>query len=203
MRASTTSKFVFIANPKCASTSFRKALDPRSNVKTTPRKKTVETPFHLPMSNHSSAAELKAAFLERGWDWQEYFVFTTIRNPWSKVVSLYNYGLKQPKSVWHPIANASSSMLEFVSTKEFAKRARTIDQMTLDGSGASLVDMIIKVEDIGASLPELRKRLGFDIEVGHLNASTQESYRELFDEETAEKVRQFFKADIEMGGYEF
>lgn len=80
-------KFIYFAYPKTASTSVREVLDPFSDIIAGNYKdRTPENPFY----NHITAAETKQIFEERGWDYNSYFKFVVIRNPWSRLVSLYN-----------------------------------------------------------------------------------------------------------------
>jgi hypothetical protein len=197
MRASTRLKFVFISNPKCASTSLRKALDAHSNIRANPRSP------RRPLSHHASARVVKAMFTEQGRDWSEYFSFTTIRNPWARVASLYHYARKQPRSVAHEAAIQARNIAEFLVSDGFADTARTLDYMAHDKDGALLVDRVYKVETLAESLPEIEARLGFELEVPHLNASSNRDYRAIFDDESVEKVRQLFRSDIEAGQYQF
>lgn len=203
MRASTKHKFVYLANPKCASTSFRKALQPFSDIKSRPRGGEDSAPNHPAISNHSTAKQVRDLFLERGWGWDDYFVFTTIRNPWSKVWSTFNYGKATPHSVWHEPATRSGSLLGFINSPEFAKHSRTIDAMTKDGAGNSLVHMIIKVEAIPDYIDALNVQLGFDLDVGHLNRGESSTYVDNFDEESKKRVAEIFESDIEVGKYKF
>ena len=88
MRASTVHNFVYISNPKCASTSFRKALGPFSNIKSSPQR----SPEGI--RHHATASDIKLVFDEQGLSWESFFSFTTIRDPWAKSYSLYTYGKK-------------------------------------------------------------------------------------------------------------
>jgi hypothetical protein len=197
MRASTRLKFVFICNPKCASTSIRNALDPHSNLRANPRSP------RRPLSNHASAREVKAMFEEQGREWSEYFSFTTMRNPWAKVVSLYHYALKQPRSVAHDSAVRAGNIADFMASEGFAEAVRPLDYMTRDHDGTVLVERIYKVETLAESLQEIQKRLGFELSFPHLNASSNHDYRQFFDDSSVEKVRELFRSDIEAGQYQF
>ena len=92
MRISHQHKFVFLANPQSGSTSIRKLLDPYSEIKSS-----TQFPYH----HHVNAPSLRKHFQEMDWEWEDYLKFTTIRNPWDKMVGRYFYGLKNPKSIWH------------------------------------------------------------------------------------------------------
>ncbi|WP_367268204.1 sulfotransferase family 2 domain-containing protein [uncultured Thiohalocapsa sp.] len=80
MRISHQHRFVFLSNPQSGSTSIRIALDPYSDIKSS-----TEFPYH----HHTNARRLKEHFLKQGWDWNSYFKFTTVRNPWDRMVARY------------------------------------------------------------------------------------------------------------------
>ncbi len=86
MRLSKKHQFIFFANPKTGSDSIRALLDPFSDVKSvTYREITDENPFY----SHIRPVEVKAILDRWGWNYDEYFRFTFVRNPWGKLVSLY------------------------------------------------------------------------------------------------------------------
>jgi len=211
LRASTQYKFVYLANPKCASTSLRKALQPYSDIRSKPfagdhsRPRGGPDPAERPdvIYNHSTAAQVRHVFQQKGLDWSEFFVFTTLRNPWARVWSTYNYGLATPKSVWHEPARTAASFLDFIRSDVLRRHSRTIDVMTQDESGTCLVDMIIKVEELDSRMAELSRRLGFELSVKHLNRVDTDDYASGYDGESRRAVADLFEADIEIGKYQF
>ena len=90
MRLSHKFKLLFLSNPKCGSSSIRKLFDnciqpiDPSYIKSARRGKTM---FY----NHINASDLKKLFKENNWLWEDYLKITTIRNPFSKMVSLYYF----------------------------------------------------------------------------------------------------------------
>ena len=83
MRISHKHKFIFLSKPKCASESIREKLNQFSDIMSTD-----SYPYH----HHTTAYELRMHFNSKGWNWDDYFSFTTVRNPWDMIVSLYHYG---------------------------------------------------------------------------------------------------------------
>lgn len=88
MRISHKHKFIFIAIPKCGSTSIRRVLEPFSELK-----QMVADPFAWNCW-HARPPQVKKHFDEQGWEWDKYFKFTFTRNPWSRGVSMYHYRCK-------------------------------------------------------------------------------------------------------------
>ena len=86
MRISHEHRFVFFASPKTGSRSVRKLLDAYAEIHGRPAHEvTADFPFY----NHMRPVELRDVFSERGWDFDAYFKFVMVRNPWSRLVSLY------------------------------------------------------------------------------------------------------------------
>jgi hypothetical protein len=211
LRASTQYKFVYLANPKCASTSFRKALDPYADIRSIPFVRDRQNPKGGPdpadrpdqIYNHSTAAQVKHVFGLRGLDWADYFTFTTIRNPWARVWSTYKFGLETPQSVWHKPAKTARSFLDFILSDTLRQHSRTIDVMTQDDAGVCLVDTVIKVEELNTALPALGERLGMKLAVPHLNRTTPSDYTGAYDDASRDAVAKLFGPDIEAGNYRF
>ncbi len=223
MRISHKYKFVFISKPRCASTSIRNMLDPYSDIFSTS-----EAPYH----HHSTALALKLHFDRMGWRWQDYFIFTTVRNPWDMIVSYYTRFQPDVNGIYNfekerdGIAYQTKQIMPF---KKWITRAKThhrliylngefkkniwvngFSKITLantinDIDGKSLVDEVLKVEDLDSTLPDTLKRLGFEpppVNI-HVNSSERTGYREYFDEVTRAIIEKEFASDIEFGKYNF
>lgn len=76
-------KIIFLSNTKCASSALRQRFWHLRG----------EPPLHIEKDRvHSSYDEVKANLsIEYGLDIKNFYVFSTIRNPWERIVSLYNY----------------------------------------------------------------------------------------------------------------
>lgn len=236
MRLSHDHRFVFLSNPKCASTTVRSLLDPYANVFSTKsygravakqlltrrnfmsrssRKRTIASAWKYllsgpgacnPFQNHVNALTLKQHFDAMGWEWKDYYSFTLIRNPWDRLVSCYEYGRKNERSVWHEYARGDT-FRNFVYRKEVVSLAArySYDQFVLDEAGSCLLNQVIRVEDVSEELPRLLQRLGLDGPqvIPKINATERSDYRPYYDEETADRVRAIFRSDIEVGRYSF
>ncbi len=223
MNISNKYKFIFIANPGCGSTSLRNIVKPYSDYKGTKRKesnniiklklKNIKTfcnplnnnPILLPLANHARAYEIENFFKQKGWDWSNYISFTTVRNPWAKMVSRYFYAINEPSSVLHKQAKMLGSPKKYIKDSSVLSRMVTIEEMTFNKEGFCIVDEIIRLEDIDKKLPPLLSKLGIEVyNTPHLNRSQKvNKYRKYFDSEAIELVRKRFESDIEIGKYEF
>ena len=77
-------KWIYLATPKCASSSLNKMLEKQKH-----------TNHNIDNSvgtiNHMSYVECKQMLADEGVDIDDYFVFSFVRNPWSKIVSFYKW----------------------------------------------------------------------------------------------------------------
>jgi len=223
MRISHRYKFIFISKPRCASTFIRSLLDPYSDIQSS-----ANAPYH----HHATALELKVHFDSMGWKWEDYFVFTTVRNPWEMMVSYYSFfrpdcngiynfenernglvyqpgnpstfedWIKTGKS-YHRLLYRDGSFIQNVWVDGFSKL--TLANTINDIHGRSLVNRILKVEEIDTMLPLILSELGIPYMTGnhHLNHSEHMAYREYYDSLTRKIIGEQFISDIESGNYRF
>ena len=79
-------KFITIDIPKTGTRSFRESLVPLG----------VIDEFGAPnlkaeFYQHDGAIRAKKQFVKNGWNWNEYFKFTIVRNPWQRYFSFFKY----------------------------------------------------------------------------------------------------------------
>lgn len=78
-------RFIFFSNPKTGSESVRELLAPYADVEGIPM---WEASDEHPYYSHIRPVEVREIFRERGHAFGDYFRFTFVRNPWSRLVSL-------------------------------------------------------------------------------------------------------------------
>jgi sulfotransferase famil protein len=203
VRASTQYKFCFISNPQCASSSIRFMLNGLSDIGSGKK----FGPAGLGMKNHMSLPDSKNLLRELGENADDYFFFSSIRNPWDKMVSRFHYGLRNAGSVWHERAIKSGSFGAFIRDTSIQDAALNTEYRALFcENGSYALNDIIKVEnfdtDIGRiwnalSLPKVRMR--------HTNKNSDRTanYRKYYDDESIEIVRRIFDKEIERFEYAF
>ena len=223
MRISHKYKFIFLSKPRCASTTIRSILDPYSDVLSSS-----VPPFH----HHSTALELKVYFDKVEWKWEDYFVFTTIRNPWEMIVSyytyfkpdingLYNFEKERDGLYYQPdkpatfnewvISATTYHRLLFINggyirnswVEGFSKL--TLSNTINDINGISLVNRILKVEELRGSLNETLKYLGIPSKnlKNYLNTSNHTNYQNYYTSITKKVIEKQFASDIDCGKYKF
>ena len=205
MRISHKYKFVFIAIPKTGSTTIRKVLDQYSDVISVGDR-------NSPYIHHTSAYKLKKHFEEVGWNWDEYFKFAFVRNPWDRLVSSFNY----QKKVVHEKEKYGIDNPNYEDYKRFTKDNNFSSWMNpplkmgpnfkalVDESNNFLMDFIGKFENLQEDFNTICDKIEIPQQkLPHKNKTNHKHYTEYYDEETRQLVAKKFAKDIEYFGYEF
>ncbi|NEO65494.1 MAG: sulfotransferase family protein [Moorea sp. SIO4G2] len=223
MRISHKHKFVFLSKPKCASTSIRKALDPYTDISSTDKKRH----YH----HHVPASLLKQHFERMGWNWNSYFKFISIRNPWDMLVSLYFYAKPDHRGIyWWETARAIRVSEDIVEKypynpntrmpfKEWIKTGKswdlkqqiyledlstyTLPYYVFDDQNNFLVDYVIRVEHLEEDLDFVSSKLGIQLDSLKINTSKHDHYSQYYDSESQAIVSELFEYDINYGKYSF
>jgi len=160
------------------------------------------------------------AFASRGMeyldDWDEYFKFAFVRNPWDRLVSWYTMITtfdKAGNELWQYVHDNSSTFEDFihnctgeVEIKEGVSYSFVHTQLdyVTDEHGNLLVDFIGRLENLDEDLRKVFRRIGLELEtVPHINRSDHRHYTTFYTPETEMIVRERFQRDIEYFGYEF
>ena len=215
MRISHTHKFIFFANPKTGSKSVRDMLDPYSDIRDIDyRDITDENPFY----SHIRPIEMKEIFEKKGWDYDSYYSFTFIRNPWKRMVSLYQMinsykVLKVSFSRWlksTAVDGKGGGGKDFQRWRKYG--TYSIQNFAGDGDKL-LVNQVIRLEDINEEVPKLIKKLNLPIEEDFkiIKSNTRDQrdskpvkhYTEYYNQELIDLVAERYKYDIEEFNYSF
>ncbi len=202
-----------MSNPRSGSETVRKLLDSKSDVCIDEH---IEyegflsicsaNVKHTFLSPHSPATVVRDFFKFKGWDWNSYYKFTTIRNPWDKVVSVYHYGKpdKHNRYFWEENYDPESGLAEFKSwLLDMGRYFYPITYFAFDSEDC-LVNKIIKMEEMATVLPAVLINFGIEIRrVPKTNVTKRGKYRKYYDSETAQLVADKYKKDIEIGAYTF
>lgn len=199
MRISRRYGLIFLSNPKCASTTVEWYIDAYTH-------REAEIPQGYP--KHTTAPILDRYMCERGLCYDDFLIFTTIRNPWDRLVSLWEYARTRPESLWFDAAVSSSTLSDFLQTdiiKGHFVRSFGLEGFTHTSDGRRIVDDVFCVEEYATGLPLMFRRIGIDfVEKGwRVNPSRREKYQAYYDDADRDLVSELFSADIEFGGYRF
>jgi hypothetical protein len=156
--------------------------------------------------NHRTAQEMKAFLGNTTWD--NIFTFTMVRNPWDRILSMYNFRRKRGNIPME--LSFREYVLEFSkyqSSALFKYRAHyygVSDYIMEDGK--VIVDFIARFEKRNEDLAFIAQRLGLK-ELGKISVQKAtlpgSHYSQFYDEETKEIIKQVYEREIEIFGYEF
>ena len=204
-------KFIFIGINKTATTSIRKILRKYGG-------KGKHTHFlngtcgeHKPHKKNKSKCPYDNQHIvnPNTLNLDDFFKFVIVRNPWDRLVSLYNWGtqikggkhwnfsfkkfimslhteenpLKEYKNIYLP----SKPMLEWVTNE----------------NGEVLVDFVGKFETLEKDWEYISKQLQIKDKLPHLYKTKRSHYRDYYDEEMVERINEIYKKDIEHFNYKF
>jgi len=214
MRLSHQHKFVYISIHKTASQSVRELLDPHSDIKSCAPRKTI-------CYHHIPAKKMKDFFDEKQWNWNNYFKFTTVRNPWDRKLSTFSYLKRKAEQFKIKIPDGDGDWFtqkvrridaECANFKEYLKkycepskkRNRQVDWV-LDRQGNNMLDYIAKVENLEHDMKYAFKQMGLpEPNIVHRNKSEHRPYTETYDEQwMIDAVAERYKDDIKHFDYEF
>jgi hypothetical protein len=135
---------------------------------------------------------------------ETYFKFGFVRNPWDRVVSLYER--TEPLQM-----KDKMTFEEFVDWIEFSSSTcihssphRYQLDWFVDGSGTLLTDFIGRFETLESDWTKVAQRLGLTEALPHKRANPRSRpYTDYYTARTREVIASKFKVDIDYFGYEF
>jgi len=161
--------------------------------------------------------EARQCFEDFGWDFNGYTRFVFVRNPWARLVSLYEM-IKKDTRRWSRCPGFEQWLSQVKpygpggggkDWKRWQKYGTySLDHFAGDADGCLLVDKVIRLEDIDEELLPFLKALKLpDVDeklVPHTNKSRGGNhYVEYYTDETVQRVRDMYEYDISQFGYEF
>ncbi len=227
MRISHRHRFIYFSIPKTGSESVRALLDPYSDVAGVPL---WETDADHPYYTHMRPVEVRRMFERRGRDFDAYFKFATIRNPWTRLLSLYRMAhggrnRRLPLAIrdllWlHPSPRAFRRWLGRThpdgpggggppDQRWLRYGTYSLPAFVCDEDGEELVDRVLPLERIDDLLPPLLAEIGIEggdrLRVPKRNVARRPpstSTRRYYDTRTTELVRARYQHSIRRFGYE-
>ena len=194
-------KCIFIHIPKSAGVSICRTL------------------FNNLAGGHQDIKLYQIVFSKKEFD--SYFKFTFVRNPWDRLFSAYNFlkkgGMNDSDRVW-----ASENLSEYVSFDDFVKKWLTIantnkhmhfapqyKMLCLPSSDNIDVDFLGFYENIQDDFIYIKNQLSLsaDLELKYENKTEsndrQFDYRNFYTDEARDIVSQVYKKDIDLLGYNY
>lgn len=210
-------KCIFIHIPKCAGVSIEYALTNRL-YNEVDREREI-------LKQHATAAQVKKYYCSDD-DWNNYFKFAIIRNPFDRLLSAFNYllviGLIHDGYKEKYISNwQNRKTINYILFKSFILKGKSsiyekimnrykygynhIKPITeyLFNDGKLMVDFIGRFENLQNDWDVICERIGTKINLPRMNVFTHKNYKECYDEEMIEIVKNRYKNDLELFGYDF
>ena len=135
-------------------------------------------------------------------NFEAYFSFAVVRNPWDWQASLYTFILKEINHYQHRLVKGFRDFDEYIEWRCSHEVMYQKDFM-FDQKGVQLVDFVARFENLEADFQHICTRLGISATLPRLNVSKTRPYQEFYSEKSAALVRETFAPDIELFGYEF
>ena len=217
--------FVFFEVPKVAVTSLKTALAPLLGIDTTgadvPREGGRGSRFvihdRFARSGHRIDKEEFLASLDK---YRGYFKFGFVRNPFDRLVSLYSdkiVGAGRGLGERAGTGIASRTFYKGMPFAEFVRGVHSIpdevanlhfrsQHVSLCGpDGEVLADFVGRFENLAADFSRVAREIGApDLALPHiLRSEDRRAYRDYYDENLKNLVRERYSEDLELFGYSF
>jgi hypothetical protein len=164
---------------------------------------------------HLRATHYQLIFNQR--EFEEYYKFTFVRNPWDRLVSAFLFlkkgGANKIDRQWaeenlsqytdfHTFVTNWVNRKNVNTWKHFVPQYKFLCQ---PGKQVPVVDFIGHFECINEDFATIQKRLGCSTSLKHLNKTegVKKEYREYYTEATKQIVADVYKEDIDIFGYDF
>ena len=205
-------KFIYTRVPKTGSTSLAKLLN--RNVPDVFRplwlKINPSLSIYTKTNEHASLAHLKSCMSER--DYNEYFKFGIVRNPWDKLVSMYHKHVKGGKrgsgendsfedwitNTWNRVSKKAEKQKKNRKKKycpsKFGPQYDLVEGCDFIGRFENLQQDVYTICD-KINLPRL--------ELPRKNTSIHQHYTKYYNNKTREMVAELYAKDIEYFNYKF
>ncbi len=199
-------KFIFIHIYKTAGTSISRALMPYCSnplqifAHRVLKRFQIRTLNPIPYPKHIRAQKLRQEMGQNQFN--SYFSFSVVRNPWDWNVSLYKYMLDDQNHFQHERVKNFKNFDEYIRERCKGSHSPQKD-FTHSKNGEKLVDFIARFENLDEDFNEICSIIGVKASLPHVNRSKRAHYREFYSDDTRELVRESFKSDIELFEYEF
>lgn len=189
LRVGANGSFIFIHITKTAGTSIGNAIG-------------------LSVKHHLTAREVIGKLGQQKWD--AAYKFSFVRNPWDKLVSLYEYRRRKnktniasreiPFTKWVNLTlGPNRDPYYFNNIKSFQPQVEWLK----DEKGIITIDFIGKFENIRSDFEQIKQAIGTREELPHLNATVRSNYRDYYTDETRQIVADWYQEDIGTFCYTF
>jgi len=204
-------KAAFIHTPKCAGTTVRELI----------KKDYKESIAYIPDNRSRHWARANNLTLQKDWYFHTTsmpdfpFLFTFVRNPFSRLVSFWFYA-KARNRRWLPWELSFYEFIKLVTKQTFDQkrddffawshvRPYTHEDSVIFSNGSPAIDYIGKVENYQIDLGVIFTNLDLPVppEEERVRTTDHLHYSRYYNKESIEIVSEFYSDDLEYFGYEF
>lgn len=147
-------------------------------------------------------------------NWDNCYTFAFVRNPFSKIVSSYNYFTIK----YFTIKNYPSMKDKPISFDEWVRKTYGPEkdpfyytvkwfqpqiEWLKDKNNKITLNKIGKLENIEEDFKEIMEKIGITAPIPHLNQTKKTDYRKYYNEETYDIVKAWHQEDLDTFGYTF
>jgi hypothetical protein len=200
-------RYIFFATPKTATHAVREALHHYS-ADDDWEQQALFGQYTIPIDEiaeikhgHVSVQQLKPALDQAQWN--DYFRFAFVRNPFDRFVSICTFLNRQNPGFQ---ANSLSWMKMALNRPAFRERILVTPQSDLlsHANGDLGVHLVGRYETLQISLDTIFEHLGLPpVQLNVRNRSEHAHYHEYYDDQLRSLVEEFYQADLRQFNYSF
>mgnify|MGYP003626891996 CR=1 FL=1 len=176
-------KLIFIHPPRCSGTSIEESM---LNGKLVPDSE-----------KHLNAKQIKDIVKD---EWNSYFKFSIVRNPWDRVISMYHSRHYALQGSGKYAGRSLKYFLENLTTPKWEYGLQCSDYINLS------LDFIIKFENRQQDIETLNNKYNLFIDnniVARKNKGRHADYKKYYNKETIKRVSEMFSEDIKQFNYKY
>jgi len=200
-------RFVFIHPPKTAGTSLKQALAPYADlypldlVEGTEIEDYVKKTFVLP--NHFTLAQAERTLK---LDMSGYLRIASVRNPWTRYASLYQFFRRigsHPTSIFCNV-HTFPQFMELLVRGIFPGDTRNQFAFLADSERRVRYDVLVRHEHLAADVQNLSDRLGIALNMEHIHRNpAPEKYAAMYNDRARQLVADYCAQEIETLRYRY
>lgn len=199
--------FIFVHTPKAAGQSVKKALWPHV---LSPHQRLIHRVYarlkrsgnrdlYKIFPGHQSVSDYQRILGAE--EYERFFSFAFVRNPWDWMLSRYSFTRLRPNSVDYELA-MRGSFDDFIVEKSRHNNTQQSDY--LKGTDGDIrVDFIGRFENLEEDFRNITQRIGIASKLSHKNKSSHLPYQDVYSDLGRKLVAEMFAEDIERFNYSF
>jgi Sulfotransferase family. len=197
--------FIFVAIPKTGTHSVRRALRQHLGPQDIEQVRLFEQKaFPIPelaKLGHGHLSLLEVEPFMSAQDFQSFFKFAFVRNPFDRFVSFCAF---MTRAEGHFDRAPQVVMRHFLTNPSEHILFRPQHSFLTDAAGELMTDYVGRVEQMQQSYDEICARIGVpSAQLEKVNTSRREDYRGYYDQPLIDGVASLYARDLEYFGYEF